>query len=172
MSVYFSLLLSFGRMISTEKSIPTSFRPGNTKVSDSYGFSVGFFWDILKPDLSNKVSSSLGINYLNLNYRYSYKHEMTKVTQHALRFPILVQANLKEFTTKKPLFFLNGGPLLEIATNQAFQHLDFWPYLSLGCGVYLGRLKYAFSMDNASFLLNRDKFMRFSISFSQKRSAE
>lgn len=170
--IKYGIELSYGKMVSTGKSIPTAFRPGNTKVSDSHGVSVGFFWDILKPDLSNKISSSLGINYLNLNYSYSYKKEIIKVTQHALRFPVLVQANLKEFTTKKPLVFFNCGPLFEVATDQSFKHLDFWPYLSMGCGVYLGPLKYAFLMDNTSFLMNRDKFMRFSISFSQKRKAK
>lgn len=162
--------LSFGKMITSGHNIGSVMRPGDTRALNSKGYAIGYLWDVFKPNISKRMSSCLGVSYLYLNYKYQdASNTMVGITKHSLNIPILAQVNLGEFITDKTLFFLNGGPVFDLGTNNRFNRFHVKPYIGLGVGVYHHRFRYFLSLDNSSFLLKDDKYLRFSISFTQKR---
>jgi hypothetical protein len=147
--------------------------PKNIEISHRKGYSFGYFIDFQKPDISRKLSSKIGINYLYLRYDYPdaekingiwYPADITRV-EHYIRIPFQAQYNFSDFSAKS-CFFLNAGLTAEISTTSEFENYKATPNISIGTGAYLGKFKMGISSDG--FLLDDHKNVNFSLAFRIK----
>lgn len=161
-----------------KSGIETSFgilvSPVKQRISKSKGFSVGYFWDIQKPDFSRKFSSRLGINYMHLSFQlqekpvnFYYPDIIKTINRHYLRFPLQGQLNLNNFTNKV-CFFLNGGFTPIISSSDTFKSVDIIPFISLGAGAYVNKFKIAIQLDNDGLMVDEDKIIGLSLGYRLK----
>ena len=155
--------------IETSFSILTS--PINQNISHSKGFSLGYFWDVQKPDFSRKLSSRLGVNYMHLSYQLLEKARdvfhpdvVISITKHYLKLPLQGQLNFNNFK-ENVCFFFDAGVTPIIASSSSFKSIDVIPFVSIGAGVYINKLKIAIQIDNDGLMANDDKLIGFSLGF-------
>ena len=157
-----------------KSGIETSFiltSPIDQNISHSKGFSVGYFWDIQKPDFSRKLSSRFGVNYMHLTYQLLEKARdvfhpdvVTTIKRHYLKFPLQGQLNFNNFK-EDVCFFFDAGLTPVIAPSSNFKSIDIIPFMSIGAGVYLYKFKIAIQIDNDGLLVNDDKLIGLSLGY-------
>ncbi|WP_207535555.1 hypothetical protein [Desertivirga arenae] len=136
--------------------------PGYFESSSS--FSAGYFWDIFRKDKSKRGSLRTGINYMYVNYQY----EKYAFEEHYLRFPLYQQLNFRPFTsTVVPFIDFGLTPIL--STNNNFDYLDIIPFVELGGGVYVGRLRFSAILTNTRVSLKADKLLSIGIAWNLRQ---
>ncbi|QCR22641.1 hypothetical protein [Pontibacter sp. SGAir0037] len=141
--------------------------PNSSAIMKSEGYSLGYFWDIIKPDVSRRISSRLGINYLYLQYDYTYfGQSYENNTIHFVRFPLLGQINLKDPIISNSIPFLQIGLTGQFSTDQ--HGIDIIPYVTIGAGLYHQKMKFSASIDNYGFGFRDSKIVNFTVGYRLK----
>lgn len=137
------------------------YTPGRDVISNSQGYSAGYFWDITKPDLSRTLSQRFGVNYLYLTYDYwdGLARNNRATSMHTIRLPLLVQLNINNLPLAKFNPFFNAGLTANFSTNNQISYVNIIPYISVGGGVYIDRFMFMVSADNIGFSLKGDKIL-------------
>lgn len=122
-------------------------------LSNSQGYSFGYFWDITKSDISRKFSQRVGANYLYLQYDvpHRFRKEYYRQELHFLRVPLAIQYNFNRAPDEKFTPFLNFGLTGQLSSDSRLSHLDILPFVSLGGGMYFKNLKVYASIENEFF---------------------
>ncbi|WP_207424040.1 hypothetical protein [Desertivirga brevis] len=130
-------------------------------LENSSSFSIGYFWDIFRKDKSKLGSIRTGINYMYVNYNYE-KHDFV---EHFLRFPFYQQLNFRPFTSKV-IPFVDFGLTPILSTNNKFEYLDIIPFVELGGGIYVGRLRFSTILTNTRVSLKADKLLSIGVAWT------
>lgn len=119
-------------------------------ITSSHAYSIGYFWDVTKPEQSRKFSQNLGVNYSYLHYGLYDRHhkESTQADMHLIRIPLLIQYNFNAFTATKYKTYIQAGLSPQLSTNSTFNYIDIIPFVSLGAGVYTRKFNYFLALDN------------------------
>jgi hypothetical protein len=126
------------------------------------GVSAGYYWDIVQPDVSRKISTRIGLNYLYFNY--SYKNQWEKEMSHAIHFfriPLSGQVNLKDPVKSNFIPFFNAGLTAQVSKSPL--GMDYVPFPHMGVGLYNRRIRYALLVENDGLGLANVKLFNFSI---------
>ncbi|GGK70516.1 hypothetical protein GCM10011405_18230 [Rufibacter glacialis] len=145
------------------------------------GYWAGFFWDVTKPDLSQRISSRLGINFLLMNYErqqeiISYDgsfHKREQVTEkdqaYFLRIPFAVQVNLRQVPKAAFSPFLNLGITPQVSFIRNLERFDYLPFLHLGAGAYVRQYKVSVSVENYGISPKADKIFSMGVGYVLKK---
>ncbi len=153
------------------------FAPDNITFLDGRGFWGGVFWDITKPDISRKLSTRVGLNYLHLNYNYTahsrdgYPAKPYTVAEqmHMLRLPLQVQYNFNNAPEKRLSPFLSFGLTPQFSANSALKDIDMVPFLNFGAGAYIQQYKVSVSVENMGFGFKSDKIISLGVGYVLKK---
>lgn len=137
------------------------YSPGRDIISNSQGYSAGYFWDITKPDLSRTLSQRFGVDYLYLTYDYWDRQARKNrvASMHTIRLPLLVQLNINNLPLAKLNPFFNAGLTANLSTDNQISFINIIPYIRVGGGVYIHRFMFMVSVDNLGFSLKGDKIL-------------
>jgi hypothetical protein len=127
------------------------------------GFSIGYFIDVLKPSLSERVSITANLNYAWIKYLATSSTTMSQ-NNNLIRFRLMSTLNLAD--KKMVIPFLRVGCL-------AIANLNVDPYLTVyfpgAVGCYIGKLMLEIQYNNFLFpLLGNPKQMDFEIGYRFK----
>jgi hypothetical protein len=143
----------------------------DNSISRDQGYSLGYYWDITRPQFSRKISNIIGVNYLNLRYVYTYysgaswrpKKMEVPIKLHYIRIPFHAQYNFNNHAAAVVSPFVVGGLTAQLSTDNTFSYLDIIPFLSVGGGVHIKRLKVSVTIDNLGFSIKDDKILNLSL---------
>jgi len=145
--------VAFGRFLSPDQSI----------LSNGEGYSIGYFWDVLKPDISRRFSSRLGINYLYLKYTNWINLQDKETVLHFIRVPLLGQANFINSPNQAFIPFINFGLTGVISSDKNLDYVDLLPFFCLGGGFYIKNTKFGISVENEGLRIRAPKIVNFTI---------
>lgn len=119
----------------------------------SHGYSIGYYWNITKPDFSRIFSERIGVNYLYFEHDNIENGMLGKepVVSHHVRFPLQVEVNLARNSTASVVPFLIAGVTLQVLYVPKADYHDYEPYLGVGGGAYLNRFRISLSLDKGAF---------------------
>lgn len=127
----------------------------NLPVNDSFmtnptGFMVGYFWDIIRPDISRSISLRLAPNYAYLKTTddIDKPHPKTTYDIHLIRLPILAQINFNKVPDAKVIPYLAIGPVFGVGIKNDSRLKSSFSALHFEVGSYLGKCKVAAFVDN------------------------
>ncbi len=134
-------------------------------ITNSNVVSTGYFWDLMKPDLSTKISTMFGVNYQYIHYKI--KEGYMKV--HSIRVPFILQANLANSLKAHKQPFVSAGLTALFTPNNNIGYVNFMPMPNIGFGVYAGNMRYAALLENEGFSLKATKFVSLSLAYRLDR---
>lgn len=136
--------------------------PKTEKTSTGQGFSMGYFWDIVQPDLSRKYSTKLGVNYFYLKQTIKNRHngDISRAI-HFIRIPLSGQVNLKDPLNSPNIPFFNVGLTAQVSKWE--DGSDYIPFPHIGVGMYTRKMRYAFLLENDGFGIRNPKILNLTV---------
>lgn len=155
------------KRVGAELSFGGIFPAGNNFIKNGRNIGLGYFRDVFKKDNSRNASFTIGVKYMYVQYDYltfiSYnKISYEKLREHYLLVPFHHQINLRNYRYKK-IPFVFGGLAASFGTNSGFNYLDILPFIELGAGAYINRIKISATFANAGLSLRSEKLVNLGI---------
>lgn len=122
---------------------------------------IGYFIDTYKPDVSKKISATLGLSYYYSKHGLATYLSEPNVVTHAIRIPLALQLNPGSSHLAAFLPFLNIG--LTQYVSAASDEIDFLSVPTLGGGFYARSIKLACTLENLGFLSRSPTRVQFTI---------
>lgn len=124
------------------------------------GFTIGYFWDILNPDISKSVSFRLAPNYTYLRSTDAIDklHPPVKYPIHLIRCPIVVQINFTKVQDAPVRPFFTIGPVLNLALQNDSRLNNAFFGAHLEVGTYIRKCKVSAYVDNPAILELNDGY--------------
>ena len=136
--------------------------------SNSNAPSIGYFWDITNPSRSKNISLLTGINYMHLSYSLPAPNNKTiKIKEHYLKLPLIGQRNF--YSKRNAVPFLNFGITLQANADYGFNYVDIVPFVDLGAGVYINKLRLSLLLENPGLAFKSDKILSLGVGYRLDR---